>query len=155
MLELKKSDLDKVYAQAAAEYPDECCGILTVGADGGAAQVHICENIQDRLHTEDPERYPRQARIAYFIDPQELYNIISAAEKAGGRVVGFYHSHIDCEAYFSAEDKERAVVWDEPAYADAVYLVLSVYERQVKAYKCFAWDETGRDFAEVDLAVVN
>ena len=69
--------------------------------------------------------------------------------------MGFYHSHIDCEAYFSAEDKERAVVWDEPAYADAVYLVLSVYERQVKAYKCFAWDETGRDFAEVDLAVVN
>ena len=155
MLQLTKDDLDKIYAQAEAEYPDECCGILTAGPEGGAAQVHVCENIQNRLHAEDPQRYPREARTAYFIDPQELYNIVSAAEKAGGSVAGFYHSHIDCEAYFSDEDKERAVVWDEPAYPDAVYLVLSVYERRVKGYKCFAWDEGARDFVEVDLVVAD
>jgi hypothetical protein len=46
------------------------------------------------------------------------------------------------------------MVWDEPAYPEAVYLVASVYERRVKGYKCFAWDEEKRDFVEVGLDVV-
>ena len=154
MVCLSKQDLDKIYTQAAAEYPAECCGVLTAPAGGGRSRSHLCENIQDRLHAEDPQQYPRDARTAYYIEPQELYNIISTAEKSGGSVSGFYHSHIDCEAYFSAEDKERAMVWDELAYPEAVYLVASVYDRQVKGYKCFAWDEEQRDFVEVDLEVV-
>ncbi len=108
MVCLSRQDLDKIYAQAAAEYPAECCGVLTAPAGGGRSRSHLCENIQDRLHAEDPQQYPRAARTAYYIDPQELYNIISTAEKSGGSVSGFYHSHIDCEAYFSDEDKERA-----------------------------------------------
>ena len=151
MLQLGKQELETIYTQAAEEYPAECCGVLTRGGEEGNARVHPCENIQDRLHAEDPDQYPRDARIAYYMDPQELYNTISAAEKAGGGVAGFYHSHIDCEAYFSAEDKERAMVWDEPAYPEAVYLVVSVYDRTVKGYKCFAWDEGRRDFVEVEL----
>ena len=155
MLQLKRGDLEKIHAQAADEYPAECCGILTAGRDGGTSEVHICENIQDRLHAEDPQQYPRDAHIAYYIEPQELYDIISTVEKAGGEVSGFYHSHIDCDAYFSDEDKERAIVWDEPAYADATYLVLSVYKRQIRGDKCFAWDAEARDFVEVDLVIVD
>jgi len=155
MLKISKRDLDEICAQAVEEYPSECCGVLTIGREGGNPQVHRCENIQDRLHTEDPEKYPRDSRIAYFIDPQELYDIISAAEKAGGGVAGFYHSHIDCEAYFSEEDKERAVVWDEPAYPEAIYLVLSVQKKEVKEFKCFVWETRKEDFVEVDLQVVD
>ena len=153
MVRLAKKDLENICAQATEEYPAECCGVLTVGGEGGESRVHSCENIQERLHAENPGQFPRDARTAYYIDPQELYNIISAAEKAGGQVSGFYHSHIDCEAYFSDEDKERAVVWDEPAYPEAVYLVVSVCDREVKGYKCFAWDEGQRDFVEVTLEV--
>lgn len=158
MLKIKKQDLERIFAQAKAEYPAECCGILTVGADGGASQVHPCRNIQERLHAEDPERYPRTPRTAYFIDSQELYRIVSGAEKAGGAVSGFYHSHIDCEAYFSAEDKERAMVWGEPAYPDAVYPVVSVQKGEVVGYKCFAWDAGAGpdgDFVEVEIDVVD
>ncbi|MBT4501553.1 MAG: M67 family metallopeptidase [Gemmatimonadetes bacterium] len=155
MFELSKGDLERIYAQAAEEYPAECCGILTIGADGGNARVHPCENIQDRLHAENPEKFSRDSRIAYYIDPQELYDIISSAEKAGGLVAGFYHSHIDCEAYFSEEDKERAMVWDEPAYPEAIYLVLSVQNKEVKGYKCFLWDAEKEDFGEVGLQVVD
>jgi [CysO sulfur-carrier protein]-S-L-cysteine hydrolase len=151
MLELSTGDLEEIYAQAVEQYPAECCGILTIGADGGNARVHRCENIQDRLHAENPEKFPRDSHIAYYIDPQELYDIISSAEKTGGKVAGFYHSHIDCEAYFSEEDKERAVVWDEPAYPEAIYLVLSVQNKEVKGYKCFSWDEGKGDFGEVGL----
>jgi proteasome lid subunit RPN8/RPN11 len=154
MLRIKKKDLEKMYIQASAEYPAECCGILTMAANVGASTVHPCSNIQDQLHAADPEKFPRDARIAYYIDSQELYNIVSGAEKAGGAVSGFFHSHIDCDAYFSDEDKERAMIWDEPAYPDAVYPVISVYNGQVKGYKCFAWNEAKRDFVEVEIDVI-
>ena len=107
------------------------------------------------MHEEDPQRYPRDSRIAYFIDPQEQYRVVSATERNGGWVSGFYHSHIDSEAYFSEEDKERAMAWDEPAYPYAVYLVISVFGDGVRGYKAFAWDEGSRDFIEVAVEVTS
>jgi proteasome lid subunit RPN8/RPN11 len=137
--------------QAAEEYPAECCGILTAATAEAASDVHRCRNIQDQLHAKDPEQYPRDSRIAYFIDPGELFQIVSGAEKAGGLVTGFYHSHIDCDAYFSEEDKERAMAWDEPAYPDAVYLVISVYGSEVRGHRAFTWDADRNDFVEVEI----
>ena len=153
MLTLTQADLDAIFAQAKAEYPAECCGILTAGPEDGPSTLHPCRNIQDELHAKDPEQYPRDSRIAYFIDPQELFRIVSGAEKAGGRVSGFYHSHVDCDAYFSDEDKERAMAWDEPAYPDAVYLVVSVYGDEPRGYKAFGWDADASDFVEVEVDV--
>ena len=88
---------------------------------------------------------------------QTRTQLIAAAEQSGGRISGFYHSHIDCPAYFSEEDKRRAMTMmgDEPDFPDAVYLVLSVDQGKPQAYKCFAWDEGLRDFAEVELALTD
>lgn len=157
MLKLRRRDLEALRSQALAEYPAECCGILTLGPQGEYSQVHPCRNIQDRLHAENPADYPRTSRTAYFIDPRELSRLIAAAEQSGGRISGFYHSHIDCPAYFSAEDKKRAMTMmgDEPDFPEAAYLVLSVDQGRPQAYKCFAWDEGRRDFAEVELVVAD
>jgi proteasome lid subunit RPN8/RPN11 len=153
MLILRKADLDAITRQAIEEYPAECCGILTAPAVDEPSTVHRCRNIQDELHARDPEQYPRDSRIAYFIEPKELLGIVSGAEKAGGIVSGFYHSHVDCDAYFSDEDKERAMAWDEPAYPDAVYLVVSVYGDEPRGHKAFAWDEGASDFVEVEIGL--
>ena len=155
MLKIKRADLDQIYAHALGDYPSECCGILTVGAGESVSKIHPCRNIQDQLHGQDPESYPRDSSTAYCIDPQELYEVGSSAEKSGGRISGFYHSHIDCDAYFSEEDRERAMVWDEPAYADAIYLVISVRGRKIIGYKCFGWVESSRNFAEADLQIID
>ncbi|MSR84370.1 MAG: M67 family peptidase [Candidatus Latescibacteria bacterium] len=157
MLKLKRKDLERLYGQALAEYPAECCGILSLGRGEEYSQVHLCQNIQDRLHDENPLDYPRTSRTAYFIDPRELSRLIAGAEQSGGQISGFYHSHIDCPAYFSAEDKKRAMTMmgDEPDFPDAAYLVLSVDQGKVQASKCFAWDEGARDFAEVELVVAD
>ena len=169
MLRIARSDLDRIYAQSRNEYPAECCGILTQGADGRTCAVHRCENIQEQQHREDPERYPRDARTAYLIDPEEMLRITAEAESSGGRVAGYYHSHIDCAAYFSEEDERRTWIFnsreagEEPDDPAAIYLVLSVYgeeaeaagagsEREVKGYKCFAWD--GNGYAEIALETV-
>ena len=154
-LRLARAGLQEIYAQSQAEYPAECCGILTAPGPRAQSQVHPCVNIQDRLHEQEPEEYPRSARIAYFIDPQEQFGIIAQAERAGGLVTGFYHSHIDVEAYFSQEDKERAMFWDEPAYPEAVYLVVSVRQGTVRGYKCFAWDAEKRDYLEVEMELTD
>lgn len=148
-----RKDLVAIHEQARREYPAECCGILTVGPEGGTSQVHPCRNIQDELHAREPREYPRDGRIAYFIDPAELLRIVSGAERAGGQVSGFYHSHVDCDAYFSDEDRKRAMAWDEPAYPDAVYLVVAVYGNEVRGHKAFAWDPEASAYAEVEFAV--
>lgn len=152
MLRIPEPEWQRICRQAADEYPGECCGILTTGA-GGAMAVHPCRNIQDELHERDPAQYPRDSRIAYFIDPGELFRIINGAEREGGQVTGFYHSHIDCDAYFSEEDKARAMAWDEPAYPEAVYLVVSVYRDGVRGHRAFSWNPRQSDFGEVEIQV--
>ena len=151
MISLEPNTLEVMRQHASEEYPAECCGLLTDGSNG--IQVHPCENIQDSLHAKDPGSYPRNSRIAYYIDPQKLLEIVKEAEATGGALLGIYHSHVDTEAYFSAEDKERAMVWDEPAYPGVAYVVFSVYKSEVAGYKCFMWSEGERDFVEVSSEV--
>ena len=165
MLRLARKDLERIYEQVLEEYPHECCGILAAGPEADVASVHICENMQQRRHEEDPERYPRDARTAYLIDPGEQLRISEAAEKDGGRISGFYHSHIDCEAYFSEEDERRTWIFnsreagEEPDDPDALYFVVSAYgedsgaKREIRAYKCFAWDGAG--YAEAGVEIVD
>jgi len=122
---LNKEALEKIYSHAIQEYPDECCGIVT-GDGMGITIVHKCTNIQNELHEKDPERYVRDARTAYHIDPKEMLNIFKDAEKKGLKVIAFYHSHPDHAAYFSQEDVDLAMFGDEPSYPDAEYIVVSL-----------------------------
>jgi len=164
MLRVARRDVERICAQALAEYPHECCVLLFEKEQGGVSTAHACNNVQQQRHEEDPDRYHRDARTAYLIDAGEQLRIAEAAEKADGRVSGFYHSHIDCAAYFSAEDERRTWIFnsqeagDDPDDPDAMYLVLSVYgeeagnQRKVQGYKCFAWD--GNRYAETGVEIV-
>ncbi len=164
MLRIARRDVERIYAQALAEYPHECCGLLVEKVPDGVTAAHACTNVQQQRHEEDPKLYPRDASSAYLIDAGERLRIEQAAEKAGGRVSGYYHSHIDCAAYFSGEDERRTWIFnsreagDDPDDPDAIYLVLSVCgeeagsQRQVQGYKCFAW--YGSRYAEVGVKIV-
>ena len=163
-LRITKADFDMIRAQSREEYgTGECCGVFTWRPGESAVIVHKCQNIQNSMHAREPERYPRTNLNAYLIDPEELHGIISDAENEGGGIAGIYHSHVDCDAYFSSEDKEQACAFfdNEPMFPDAVYLVVSVFgnrsgnlEPTIAGHKCFAWDEDVRDFVEADLSVV-
>jgi [CysO sulfur-carrier protein]-S-L-cysteine hydrolase len=135
-----------VHAQAEAEYPAECCGVLLIrGGAGGDRLLLPCRNIQDELHAKDPTRHPRDARTAYFIDPKDLLTI-GRREAQGYTVAAIYHSHIDAGAYFSATDKRNALIDGEPAYPEALYVVVSVVGGKVVSTGAFAWDALARDF---------
>ena len=140
-----EDELRAVAAQAVTEYPRESCGvILTRGAE---RRLVSCRNVQDDLHGRDPVRYPRDARTAYYIDPADLLRI-GRLEGEGFAVAVIYHSHIDAGAYFSATDKQNALMNGEPAYPDATYVVVSVMGGKVAEARAFAWDAASRDFAE-------
>ena len=142
---LAKETIGKIYEHALQEYPFECCGVVTGNAEG--QKVHLCENVQNRLHSEDPVRFPRDARTAYFIERTKFDRIISTANENGEEIVALYHSHADHEAYFSEEDFAAQTVFGEPEFPNALHVVASVMDGKKNAIKCFKWDrDTGHFF---------
>lgn len=153
MFKVEESAWKEIEEQAAEAPADECCGLLTVDADGGPT-VHACENIQNKLHEQDPETHPRTAKIAYRMDDLQVAKILKETEDAGGRLAAIYHSHIDCDAYFSEEDQNAAQFFGEPAYPGVVYLVVSVIEGKVENRKAFYWNDETSQFEEIPLSIV-
>ena len=110
-----------------------------------------CRNVQNELHAKDPERHPRDARTAYYIDPADLLRI-GRLEAEGFTVAVIYHSHIDAGAYFSETDRRNALMGGEPTYPDATYLVTSVMNGRVETTSAFRWDAARRDFVPATLS---
>ena len=141
---LTPASIDAISNQAIAEYPSECCGIVTGTAS--SQRVHPCRNRQDELHAKDPVQHPRTSREAYDIDRNEMERIFSDAAAKGEQVVCFYHSHIDCGAYFSDMDKEVLTVFGEPEFPEAAHVVVSVQNRLVQELWGYVWNGEKRDF---------
>jgi len=151
VLRLRQSTLDEIERHALESFPSECCGAVLVG--DGLESVRRISNIQDRLHREDPIKHPRDARTAYFMEPKELFELLREADQRHHAIRIFYHSHPEHGAYFSEEDKARAMAWDEPAYPDAAHLVVSVVGGIVKDRLAVVWDPGRREFVTAELAI--
>ena len=153
MIEVASDAWVSIEAHALDDYPDECCGLL-VENGSGVFVVHKCENIQNKLHAKDPEAHPRMAKTAYRMDDLQVSKILQSTEDAGGKLVAIYHSHIDCDAYFSEEDQKAAQPFGGPAFPGVTYLVVSVKDRKVENRKAFSWSADSSQFEEVSLSVV-
>ena len=149
VLALPRKTLNQIYAHAKAEFPDECCGIIL--SDGTREFVRKCRNIQNACHAEDPETYPRDARTAYLIDPNDLIGVHKEAETENRPIKAFYHSHPNHNAYFSEKDKADATAWDEPMYPDAAYIVISICNHEIRITRAYTWSEADTDFVEVQI----
>ncbi|MFY2557110.1 Mov34/MPN/PAD-1 family protein [Corallococcus terminator] len=149
---LSAGALAAIYAHARREYPRECCGVVR-GPRGQATadQVTACENIQDRLHAENPARFIRTARTAYNLDARD---ILALRESLGGdspaRIV--YHSHVDAGSYFSEADQAVAQRNGEPTYP-VEYVVVDIRADGPRGATQFAWDAGQRKFLEVGAYV--
>ena len=140
---LSEKTIDELKTHSLEIYPNECCGLIVATTEG--QKVVRVRNIQDEMHAEDPERYPRTARTAYTGHPEDLKRALDLAEEPGNELLAFYHSHPDHDAYFSDEDVAQATPFGEPSYPDALQVVVSVYGESIKEIKAFRWsaeDET-------------
>src|SRR5262249_33837623 len=96
--------LAEIYTHARETYPEECCGFLIGPRDSaGVDEVRRCVNEQNRYHALDPERFPRTARIAYYLGGKDLRFLMQSLETPRPVKI-IYHSHIDVGSYFSDED---------------------------------------------------
>ncbi len=149
-LKIARAALDEMLAHARATHPDECCGAVL--EEQGRDVVRRFTNVQGRLHREDPVAHPRDAATAYTPEPAELYAAIRDGDAPGASLKVFYHSHSIRGAYFSGEDRARAMFGEDPAYPDVTYVVVSDARTPGEA-RAFRWDESARDFVEVTLEV--
>jgi proteasome lid subunit RPN8/RPN11 len=150
MARLKREVMDEVRRHSEETWPDECCGVVVALADGTTRAVRV-RNLQDEMHAKDPVAYPRTARTAYVGHPADLRAALELADGPGCSLVAFYHSHPEHESYFSAEDTAQATPFGEPSYPDALQIVVSVYSRQVRDIKTFAWSSAEERYTETRL----
>lgn len=151
MLQLSRCTWDELCRHAQEAFPEECCGAVVVNANG--EEIRRITNVQNAMHEKDPQGYPRNATIAYFMEPKELLAILQEVDSGHVTLKAFYHSHPNHDAYFSAEDKARAMFGDEPSYPEAAYLVISIYDRTVCTIRAYQWDEESKDFVEAQLSM--
>jgi proteasome lid subunit RPN8/RPN11 len=90
-------------AHACRGYPVECCGALLGRLDAGQKTVTLAVPLENR--------FPGPQQRRYAIQPEDLLEADRAARRQGLRLLGIYHSHPDCEAYFSATDLENSCPW--------------------------------------------
>jgi proteasome lid subunit RPN8/RPN11 len=90
-------------AHARQAYPDECCGAMigSIGDDGKLVKVAI--PLQNAFEGAKAARYE--------LRPEDLLAADKAARERQMDLIGIYHSHPDCDAYFSRTDLENSCPW--------------------------------------------
>lgn len=136
---------------AAYARDEEACGYLA----GPAADPLLVdravelENLANKYHQADPEGHPRTGREYFKINALKFDRAIAEGQKSGRPVKVFFHSHLDCGAYFSAEDAASMTMGNSgvPSF-ELAYLVTAVDRGAVTAHKLFIWDGRAKAFVE-------
>ena len=160
--------LSRIAALSESAYPRECCGAVVENiavSEGGAvmeSSVAVPEghrrtlevipftNIQDRMHEEDPIRYPQTSGTAYFADPIELIALF----RSNRTIVLFYHSHIESPPYFSELDRRFALYDGEPAYPGVAYLIVSMRHKKACEYAVYEFAPAERAYRCTDHGTI-
>jgi proteasome lid subunit RPN8/RPN11 len=134
---------------------EEACGYLE-----GPAETPLfvdraveLENLANKYHAADPEGHPRTGREYFKVNALKFERAIAEGNKGGRPVKVFFHSHLDCGAYFSAEDAASMTMGGSggPSH-DLAYLVTAVDRGEVTDHKLFIWDEASRSFVQAPFS---
>jgi proteasome lid subunit RPN8/RPN11 len=154
-MRLIRAKAEQMYAQALAEFPFECCGMI-IGPDGEDVEpedlVRPCRNVQQELHQKYPERFPRDATVGYTMAKEDLEAIVNEAQERGWVVKVCYHSHPNTGAYFSQEDRRNAEGWDL-WFPGVRFLVISVFPGKIHDIQGYRWHESTQTFVPAPIEV--
>ena len=125
--------LDEIVAQARAEAPNECCGIVG-SRDGRAVRLFKARNA-------------RASPLAYDIDGRDLQRIYDEIDDDDLEVGVIYHSHTRSDPVPSETDINLA----SPFLPDAIYLIVGVKEPDRDDLR--AWHIRDGQYAEARLEV--
>lgn len=102
MLIFKDNTFETLCLQAEATYPKECCGILLGQQENEQRIVYRIASVKNAVAEE-------LSAAHFLIDPLAVYRAEAASEQDGLKIVGFYHSHPDCDAVPSEEDIQHII----------------------------------------------
>lgn len=107
MIRIDREAWDLMVSHAEQCFPKEGCGVM-VGKDGAVSRAVALPNVYDGPQED-----------FFVMDPKDLNRVDEEARRDGLQVLGIYHSHPDCDAYFSKRDLEHSCPWFS-------YVVLSI-----------------------------
>ena len=122
MIEIEQLALQEMIEHTQAEYPLECCGLLS-GIDPLIDEVTPTANL-------------KRSPCEFFIAPEDLFAFMRRVRSESRQFLGIYHSHISSQAVPS----ERDIV--EFHYRDVSYWIVSLQE-PIPEVCCFVWRESG------------
>jgi len=137
--------LNELFSHALETLPEECCGLVVGNEREPFGRLVRCRNEMTQRHRDDPARYPRDAREAFYMSEVDYRRVLEQAEDNGERVTAVYHSHVGSGAYLSDMDLEYAESALFP-FPQADQIVVSVFERRVTGVGIFKRIAIGRPF---------
>ncbi len=104
MIYIEGTPWSAMVEHAERTYPNECCGAMLgeVSEDGR-------KRVRAALPLENVSAGSQAAR--YELRPQDLLRADREARALAMDVIGIYHSHPDCGAYFSETDLKNSCPW--------------------------------------------
>jgi proteasome lid subunit RPN8/RPN11 len=103
MIEIQPSPWSTMVVHAERTYPNECCGAMLGHTDGEKKIVTEAIPLENAFSGEQGERYE--------LRPEDLLAADQAARSRGLDLIGIFHSHPDCDAYFSQTDLKNSCPW--------------------------------------------
>jgi proteasome lid subunit RPN8/RPN11 len=103
MIRIEAEPWDAMVAHARETYPNECCGAMLGSTDGDQKTVRIALRLRNAFEGAQAARYE--------LRPEDLLAADKAARERSMDLIGIYHSHPDCDAYFSKTDLQNSCPW--------------------------------------------
>jgi proteasome lid subunit RPN8/RPN11 len=103
MIRIESDAWDVMVSHAESTYPNECCGAMIGAIDGSEKVVSVAVPLVNAFAGEKGERYE--------LRQEDLLKADSEARQRGLDLIGIFHSHPDCDAYFSKTDLENSCPW--------------------------------------------
>jgi len=103
MIRVESEAWAAMVAHARQAYPNECCGAMLGSIDADTKTVHVAMALENSYEGAQATRYE--------LRPQDLLAADKAARERRMDLIGIYHSHPDCDAYFSKTDLQNSCPW--------------------------------------------
>lgn len=103
MIKINDAAWKAMVAHAEAKFPNECCGAMIGSITGDVKDVTLAQPLENA--------YSGAQGARYELRPEDLLEADKKARAAGLDLIGIFHSHPDCDAYFSKTDLENSCPW--------------------------------------------
>jgi proteasome lid subunit RPN8/RPN11 len=103
MIKIDEDAWETMVSHAQSTFPDECCGVMLGRVAGSTKHVTKAIALENAYKGEQTDRYE--------IRPEDLLDADKKARHHGLELIGIFHSHPDCDAYFSKTDLENSCPW--------------------------------------------